>query len=46
MIGRDQSKREGLLIGNHDFFKKIAIAMYVRDFDSKTVIGTTMRLKS
>lgn len=26
---------KGLLIGNHDFFKKIAIAMYVRDFDSK-----------
>ena len=26
---------KGLMIGNHDFFKKIAIAMYVRDFDSK-----------
>ena len=26
---------KGLLIGNHDFFQKIAIAMYVRDFDSK-----------
>ena len=26
---------KGLLIGNHDFLKKIAIAMYVRDFDSK-----------
>ena len=26
---------KGLLIKNEDFFKKIAIAMYVRDFDSK-----------
>ena len=32
--GTNQNVR-GLLIGNHDFFKKIAIAMYVRDFDSK-----------
>tara|TARA_B100000963_G_scaffold115329_2_gene100442 strand:+ start:6706 stop:7245 length:540 start_codon:yes stop_codon:yes gene_type:complete len=26
---------KGLLIGNQDIFQKIAIAMYVRDFDSK-----------
>ena len=26
---------KGLLIKNEDFYKKIAIAMYVRDFDSK-----------
>ena len=32
--GTNQNVR-GLLIKDEDFFKKIAIAMYVRDFDSK-----------